>query len=101
MSAWDIVGFILILSALVAVICLLHRSEKGTKNKWKLAAYNLLEEKKPDPKKVRETIKFLRIYGGRFRKDSEFTQLDLLLSDLLHEIEKPNKPDIKNSKTKK
>jgi FtsZ-interacting cell division protein ZipA len=98
MSVLDIVGFILIVIALVAAIWLLHRSESKTKNKWKLAAYNLLEEKNPDPQKVKETVKFLRIYGGRFRKDPEFTQLDILLCDLYRETNKPNTAEKKTKK---
>jgi hypothetical protein len=98
MSWWEIVAFILIVIALAVSIWLLHRSEKRTKNKWKLTAYKLLEEKNPDPKKVKETIKFLHIYGGRISKDPEFTQLDLLLSDLLREIDNPNMADKKTKK---
>jgi hypothetical protein len=95
MSAIDIVSFILIVLALVAIMYLLHRSEVRTKNKYKLTAYSLLEEKNPDPVKVRETIKYLLIYGGRFRKDHEFAQLDILLCDLLREVEKPEKSNRK------
>jgi predicted Holliday junction resolvase-like endonuclease len=93
MSVMDIVIFILIILALAVALYLLRRSEAKTKNKYKLDAYNLLEEKNPDPKKVKETIKFLHIYGGRFRQDHEFQQLQILLTDLLNEIEKPGKPD--------
>jgi len=79
--------FILFIFALVAAFYLLHRSEVRTKNKYKMTAYNLLEEKNPDPKKVKETIRLLHIYGGRFRKDPEFEQLVKLLINLLAEIE--------------
>ena len=91
MSALDIILFIVIILALVATFYFLHVSEFKTKNEHKMTAYNLLEEKNPDPKKVKETIKMLRLYGGRFRKDHEFGQLELLLMDLLHDIEKPGK----------
>lgn len=87
MSAWEIIGFIAIVIVLILAIWLLNRSEKRTKTKWKLDAYKLLEEKNPNPKKVREAIKFIRIYQGRIRKDPEFTQLDKMLCDLLNEIE--------------
>lgn len=93
MPVIDILTFILIVLALVAALYLLHRSEVKTKNKYKLVAYNLLEEKNPDPEKVKETIKFLHIYGGRFRRDHEFGQLQILLTHLLNEIEKPGKPE--------
>jgi len=87
MSAWEIIGFIAIIVVLILAIWLLNRSEKRTKTKWKLDAYRLLEEKNPDPKNVREAIKFIRIYQGRIRKDPEFTQLDKMLCGLLYEIE--------------
>jgi hypothetical protein len=101
MSWWEIVAFILIVIVLAVSIWLLIRSEKRTKNKWKLTAYKLLEEKNPDPKKVKETIKFLRIYGGRINKDHEFTQLDILLCDLYREIEKSDNIDKKIKNIKK
>ena len=98
MSVWEIVVFILIVLAMAAAIWLLHRSEKRTKNRWKLTAYKLLEEKNPDPEKVKETVKFLRIYGGRISKDPEFTHLDKLLCDLYREIRKSDDIDKKTKK---
>jgi hypothetical protein len=88
MSATEIISFIAIILGLGGLIYLLHRSEAKTKNKYKLAAYNLLEQKKPDPAKIKKTIKYLRIYGGRFRRDKEFEQLQVLLIDILRETEK-------------
>lgn len=82
----DIFYFILIVAALVAILWLLHRSEVKTKNKYKLNAYKLLEEKTPDPQKVKEMLRLLHLYEGRFRKDHEFVQLQVLLGDLLREI---------------
>jgi hypothetical protein len=98
MAWWEIVVFILIIIALAVSIWLLNRSERRTKNRWKLTAYKLLEEEKPDPEKVKETIKFIRIYEGRINKDPEFKQLDLLLCDLFREI---NKSNLTDNKTKK
>lgn len=81
--------FILFIFALVAAYILLHRSEARTKNKCKITAYSLLEEQNPDPKKIKETIRLLNVYGGRFRRDQEFEQLIQLLAGLLAEIESP------------
>jgi len=78
--------FILFILGMAAVYYLLHRSEVRTKNKHKMAAYKLLEEENPDPKKIKETIKMLNLYGGRFRRDQEFEQLIKLLADLLNEM---------------
>ena len=88
MSATDIIFFIAIILVLAGIAYLLHRSEAKTKNKHKITAYNLLDEKNPDPKKIKETIRLLRLYGGHWRKDQEFVQLIKLLTDLLYEIEK-------------
>jgi hypothetical protein len=101
MSWWEITVFFVIVLALAATIWLLNRSERRTKNKWKLTAYKLLEEKDPDPEKVLETVKFLRVYGGRFAKDPEFMQLDKLLCDLYREIKRVDISDTKTNKVKK
>ncbi len=78
--------FILLIVGMVAAYYLLHKSEVRTKNKHKMNAYKLLEEENPNPKKIKETIKMLSLYGGRFRKDQEFDQLIKLLSNLLAEM---------------
>jgi Tfp pilus assembly protein PilV len=88
MDPIDIVIFVVIILALIGIMILLNRSETRAKNKHKIAAYNLLEEKNPDPKKIKDTIRLLRLYGGRFRKDQEFVQLITMLTDLLNQIEK-------------
>jgi len=98
MSAWEIIVFILIVLAVAAAMWLLYRSEKRTKNTWKLTAYRLLEEQDPDPKKIKETVKFIRIYGGRFSKDPEFAHLDKLLCALYLEIGKFDDIDKKTKK---
>ena len=88
MVVTDILFFVGLILVLAGAMYLLYRSEGKTKNKHKMTAYNLLEEENPDPKKVKETIRLLRLYGGHWRKDQEFVQLIRLLSDLLIEIEK-------------
>lgn len=88
MLVTDILIFIAIILALGAGWYLLHKSEVRTKNKHKMAAYNLLEQENPDPKKIKETIRLLRLYGGQWRRDREFVELGRLLSNLLYEIEK-------------
>ncbi len=83
----DVLFFVGLILVLVGGFYLLHRSETKTKNKYKMTAYNLLEEKNPDPKEVENTLRMLHVYGGRFRKDPEFDQLQVLLIDLLRDIE--------------
>ncbi|MBN1161777.1 MAG: hypothetical protein JXA17_07520 [Dehalococcoidales bacterium] len=88
MQPIDIVIFIVIILVLIGITVFLHRSEAKSKNKHKIAAYNLLEEKNPDPQKIKNTIRMLSLYGGRFRRDQEFDQLIRMLTDLLHETDK-------------
>jgi hypothetical protein len=99
MQATDILFFIGIIIVLGGAFYLLHRSEGKTKNKYKMTAYNLLEEANPDPKKIKDTIRMLRLYGGHWRKDQEFAQLIRLLGDLLGEIERTG--TVQKSRVKK
>jgi hypothetical protein len=71
----DYFYFALIMLGLVAIMYLLIRIEKRTKLRYKKAAYGLLENARPDPKEMRDTIKSLRLYGGRWFKDKECVQL--------------------------
>ena len=99
MEPIDIIIFIVIIFILIGVTVLLHRSEAKAKNKHKIAAYQLLEDKNPDPKKIKNSIRMLSIYGGRFRRDQEFDQLIRMLTDLLHETDKTSvKTDMKIKK---
>ena len=64
--------FIIILAlALVG----LNKLDASTKNKYKREAYKVLEDSSADAKKVKDTIKGLRLYSGRWRKDKESIQL--------------------------
>jgi len=82
----DIAIFILILLALIATMYLLGQSEKKTKNKHKKEAYRLLDTPHPDRAEIVKTIKLLRLYGGRWRKDKEFIELIVRLQDRLKSI---------------
>jgi hypothetical protein len=84
----DYFYFALIILGLVAVIFLLNRYEKGIKVRYKKTAYSLLESDSPDVKKIRETIKGLRIYGGRWFKDKECVELVSRLQDKYDSLEK-------------
>ena len=79
--------FVLLILFLVFLLFVLARVEKGTKNKWRKTAYDLLETAKPDRAELLKTIKHLRLYGGRLRKDKEFMQLISRLQDKLAGIE--------------
>jgi len=88
MSELDIVSFILMILVLGSLSYLLYRMDVSAKKKYKMTAYDLLDKKNPDPKKIKDSIRLLRLYGGRFRKDPECSQLIGLLVNLLDEIEK-------------
>jgi hypothetical protein len=84
----DYAIFALIIIALVLVIILLNRIEKKTKLNLKKTAYTLLEAVEPTPKDIMDTIKGLRLYGGRLRKDKECIELVKRLVDKLDTVEK-------------
>ena len=77
----DYLAFILFILALVGLFIFLRKLDAKDKNKFKKAAYNLLETSDPDPKEVKNTLRGLRLYGGKFRKDKEF----MLLIKRLHD----------------
>ncbi len=71
----DYFYFALIILALAALMYFLIRVEKRIKTKYKKTAYGLLDVARPDSKEIRETIRGLRLYGGRWFKDKECIQL--------------------------
>ena len=83
----DYALFILLIVILAGAVILLRRSDTRTKNKYRKAAYSLLEKSNPDPRELKDTIKFLRLYGGRWRKDKEFVELAKRLIDKLDSVE--------------
>ncbi len=84
----EYVPFILLILFLAFVLILIARIEKRTKNKWRKNAYSLLETAKPDPQEIIKTIKNVRLYGGRMRRDKEFKQLIARLQEKLDSIDK-------------
>jgi hypothetical protein len=84
----EYVVFVLIIAALVLVLVLLNRVEKSTKLNLKKTAYRLLEGINPTPKEIKDTIKGLRLYGGRLRKDKECIELVRRLTEKLDIAEK-------------
>jgi hypothetical protein len=84
----DYLVFILIIVALILIIYFLNRIEKRTKLNFIKTAYRLLEVINPTPKEIRDTIKGLRLYGGRLRKDKECIQLVKRLLEKLDTVEK-------------
>jgi cbb3-type cytochrome oxidase subunit 3 len=83
----DYFWFFLFLIFLVLVLFVLNKMDRLNKNKYREAAYMLLETDNPDPKEIKSTIKGLQLYGGRIRKDQEFTKLIRQLQDKLFSIE--------------
>jgi hypothetical protein len=79
----EYVYMILFMAFLLALLVLLSRLDRRTKNKHKQMAYRLLETSGPDPKEVKNIIKLLRLYGGRWRKDKECIELVQRLQEKL------------------
>ncbi len=79
----EYVYIILFMVFLLGLLVLLSRLDRRTKNKHKQTAYKLLETSGPDPKAVKDTIKLLRLYGGRWRKDKECIELVQRLQEKL------------------
>ncbi len=79
----DYVWFILFILFLVLILFLLNKMDRITKRKHLDAAYSLLETENPDPIEIKKTIKGLRLYGGRLRKNQEFMELIKQLQDKL------------------
>jgi hypothetical protein len=82
----EYVYFILFILALIGLLILVTKIDARVKNKWRKSAYNLLETESPNLEEIKKTIKGLRLYGGRWRKDKEFVQLVKRLQDKLETI---------------
>ena len=80
-AIWIIVLIIL----LVLVIGLLVVLSKA-KKEYKKDAYRLLKKSNPNSKDIKETIKALNRYVGRWSKDEEAVQLIRRLMDKLDQL---------------
>lgn len=67
----DIVIFILLIVALAGLFIFLMRWESRVKRKYKQKAIALLDMGDPNPAEVKETIKNLRLYTGKIKRDRE------------------------------
>ena len=83
----DYFYFALVILGLAGAWFLLNRMDKRTKNSYKKDAYRLLDTPSASQEEIKKTIKMLRLYGGRFRKDKEFVQLVNKLIDRLDKID--------------
>jgi hypothetical protein len=83
----DVFIFVILILALAGGWYLLNRMDKRTKNKHKMDAYRLLDTPTASKQEIKQTIKMLRLYGGRFRKDKEFIQLVNKLIDRLDKMD--------------
>jgi hypothetical protein len=77
----DYLYFVLMILVLVAAFVFLMRIDRKAKNKYKADAYELLENSDPEPKHVKDTVRGLRLYSGRIRKDKEAQELVRRLLD--------------------
>jgi hypothetical protein len=79
----DYLYFFLLVAFLIGVLFLLFRLEKQAKRQQRKAAYELLERRDASAKEIKQVLKALRLYGGRWRKDKEFLQLIARLEERL------------------
>ncbi|MCX7911618.1 MAG: hypothetical protein N2506_01445 [Dehalococcoidales bacterium] len=86
----DYLLFVLIIIGLILIIVFLNRIDRRTKARYKKTAYSLLEKPDCTPKELKDTIRGLRLYGGRWVKDKECTQLINRLIDKLDTVEESN-----------
>ena len=84
----EYLSFILIILFLVFLLFLCNRIEKGIKNKWRKTAFDILEMANPNKEDILKTIKHLRLYGGRIRRDKEFKQIIERLQDKLERLQR-------------
>ena len=77
----DVFLFIIVIVGMVGIFYLMMRWEKSTKKTYKEKAANLLLTSDPDLKELKDTIKNLHLYAGRFRKDKEALSLITQLQD--------------------
>ncbi len=77
------VWFFGIMALMVLLLLLLSQWEKRIKRNYQKQAYHLLEQDSPDPKRVKKSIRSLRLYQGRLRPDEEVRELILRLQSKL------------------
>ena len=77
----DIALFILFVAVLVGLFVFLMKWESRVKRRYKDKAISLLDMGDPNPNDVRDTIKNLRLYIGKIKKDKEARQLVRDLQD--------------------
>lgn len=71
----DVFYFILIFVGMGGMFYLLVMWDRRAKQSYKDKANDLLLMSDPNPKEVRDVIKNLRLYAGRFKKDKEAINL--------------------------
>jgi hypothetical protein len=79
----DYVYLFLLVAFLAGALFFLFRLEKQAKYRQRRAAYDLLEKKNSSAQEIKQALKGLRLYSGRWRKDKEFLQLIARLEERL------------------
>ena len=67
----DLAIFIIVIVVLIGLFIFLRKWEYKIKTRYKDKAADLLDMGDPNPTEVRETIRCLRLYSGRIKKDKE------------------------------
>jgi hypothetical protein len=71
----DYLWFILMIAALAGAWILVNRFDKRAKERSRREAYRVLDLENPTEQEVKEALRGLSLYGGRLRKDKEFSEL--------------------------
>jgi len=79
---WEIVIYVILISLFIFLGYAYVRGARMQKED----AYRLLEEPSPNPEEIKEVIKVLNRYVGRWRKDEEIKELIRHLMDRLAKL---------------
>ena len=87
MSVWDVLTYLGVMVVLGGAWWFIKRMDGAAKDKSREKAYKLLEMDNPPAKEIKRTIRDLHLYGGRLKRDKEFVQLRVKLTQKLDTIE--------------
>lgn len=82
----DYVWFILIILALCGAWYTVNRFDKKAKARNREEAYRVLDLENPTEKEMKDALKGVHLYTGRYRKDKEFVDLRNKLSDKMNKL---------------
>ena len=82
----DYLWFVLMILALCGAWYLVNRFDKRAKSRNREEAYRVLDLENPSEKELKDAIRGIHIYTGKWRKDKEFVELRNKLSDRMNKL---------------